>query len=169
MKMSKVQLYSSWFCPFAQRVWVALELKGIPFEYKEINPYEKTAEFLALNPRGLVPTLVHNMKSIYESTILLEYIDEAFPEFKKNCNLFPGDAFERAQQRLWIDHINKHIVPKFYQILQFEDLKKRNDSTKQYFEKLTMLFQNMDKDGPFFKGKNISAVDIAFLPWADRM
>ena len=53
------KLYSAWFCPFAQRTWIALLEKGVDFELVEINPYDKTPEFLAVNPLGLVPTLVH--------------------------------------------------------------------------------------------------------------
>ena len=38
----------SQFCPFAQRVWIALEEKGIPYEYKEVNPYKKEKHFLGM-------------------------------------------------------------------------------------------------------------------------
>ena len=65
--MSKLKLYCAWFCPFAQRAWIALLEKGVPFEYIEYNPYaEKTPEFLKLNPRGLVPVLEVGGKSVYE-------------------------------------------------------------------------------------------------------
>ncbi|KPI39500.1 uncharacterized protein AB675_5022 [Cyphellophora attinorum] len=57
---SPFTLYGSWFCPFVQRVWIILHLKSIPHRYVEINPYHKAAEFLARNPRGLVPTLAVN-------------------------------------------------------------------------------------------------------------
>lgn len=38
-----VKLYTSWFCPFAQRAWIALEEKGVDYEYIEINPYRVRA------------------------------------------------------------------------------------------------------------------------------
>lgn len=47
----------SLFQPFVQRVWIALEEKGIPYEYKEVNPYKKEPHFLKINPKGLVPAL----------------------------------------------------------------------------------------------------------------
>lgn len=50
-----LKMYASWFCPYVQRLWIALEIKEVPYEYREINPYDKSPEFLALNPRGLVP------------------------------------------------------------------------------------------------------------------
>lgn len=52
---SSLKLFASWFCPYVQRLWIALEMKGIDYEYEEINPYDKSEAFLALNPRGLVP------------------------------------------------------------------------------------------------------------------
>ncbi|KAH9905053.1 glutathione S-transferase [Xylariomycetidae sp. FL2044] len=52
-----LKLYGGWFCPFVQRSWIVLHEKQIMHQYVEINPYKKEPEFLALNPRGLVPTL----------------------------------------------------------------------------------------------------------------
>jgi glutathione S-transferase len=52
-----LKLYGAWFCPFVQRAWIVLHEKDIPYQYVEINPYHKAPELLALNPRGLVPTL----------------------------------------------------------------------------------------------------------------
>lgn len=52
-----LKLYGSWFCPFVQRVWITLCEKRIEHQYVEINPYRKDPDFLAMNPRGLVPAL----------------------------------------------------------------------------------------------------------------
>lgn len=52
-----LKLYGGWFCPFVQRAWITLLEKNVPHQYVEVNPYHKTPELLALNPRGLVPTL----------------------------------------------------------------------------------------------------------------
>ena len=53
-----------------QRSWIALLEKGVDFEYKEQDPYDKTPEFLAINPRGLVPALVHDNQVVIESGII---------------------------------------------------------------------------------------------------
>ena len=64
-----------WFCsPFVQRVWIALELKGIPYQYIEVDPYQKPQSLLEVNPRGLVPALRHGEWGCYESTVLMEYV-----------------------------------------------------------------------------------------------
>jgi glutathione S-transferase len=57
-----------------QRVWIALELKGIPYQYIEVDPYQKPQSLLEVNPRGLVPALRHGDWGSYESTVLLEYV-----------------------------------------------------------------------------------------------
>ena len=77
-KVENIKLYSLWLCPFAQRAWIALEEKGLSYQYIEINPYsiditrpggysgkalnieEKTKlfpEFVSISPRGLVPAI----------------------------------------------------------------------------------------------------------------
>jgi len=60
--------------PFVQRVWIALELKGIPYQYIEVDPYKKPQSLLEVNPRGLVPALRHDDWGCYESTVLMEYV-----------------------------------------------------------------------------------------------
>eukprot|EP01084_Bolivina_argentea_P131866 232697_1 len=165
---SSVKLYTSWFCPFAQRVRMALELKQIPYEYVEVDPYNKTGEWLERNPRGLVPTLYHNNQYIYESSIVLEYLDDAFPD--NPYKLFPKDAYQKALCRIWIDHINKKMIKPFYQILQYQTDRKqeREEAIKTYFNEISKLVENMDCTGPFFTGDTLGAVDLAFIPWATR-
>lgn len=60
--------------PFVQRVWIALEAKGIPYQYIEIDPYAKPESLLKINPRGLVPAIQHGNWGCYESNVLLEYV-----------------------------------------------------------------------------------------------
>ena len=60
--------------PFVQRVWIALEVKGLPYQYVEVDPYKKPDSLLEVNPRGLVPALRHGDWGCYESTVLMEYV-----------------------------------------------------------------------------------------------
>ena len=57
-----------------QRIWIALEVKGLPYQYIEVDPYKKPDSLLQVNPRGLVPALQHGNWGCYESTVLLEYV-----------------------------------------------------------------------------------------------
>lgn len=65
--------------PFVQRVWIALEVKGIPYQYIEVDPYKKPESLLEVNPRGLVPALRHGNWGCYESNVLLEYVSIPLP------------------------------------------------------------------------------------------
>jgi glutathione S-transferase len=69
-----VDLTDSALSPFVQRVWIALELKGIPYQYIEVDPYQKPDSLLEVNPRGLVPALRDDDWGCYESNVLLEYV-----------------------------------------------------------------------------------------------
>src|ERR1700753_3112033 len=60
--------------PFVQRVWIALEFKGMDYQYIEVDPYAKPKSLLVVNPRGLVPALRHGDWGCYESTVLMEYV-----------------------------------------------------------------------------------------------
>jgi Glutathione S-transferase, N-terminal domain len=60
---------------------------------------------LQLNPNGVVPTLVHDGRVIIESTLIIEYLDESFPD----PPLMPSDPFQRAQVRLWMKKIDDYL------------------------------------------------------------
>ncbi|KAK3693679.1 glutathione S-transferase [Podospora appendiculata] len=174
-----LKLYGGWFCPFVQRAWIVLAEKHIPHQYVEINPYRKAAEFLALNPRGLVPTLAvptdakgKHPKPLYESAVICEFLDEAFAdETKFGPRLLPDDVYERARCRLWIDHIASRIVPAFYRFIQHTPDKPYTieDVRNEFHGHLKTLAKEMDPSGPWFLGDRFSLVDIMLAPWAKRL
>ena len=160
-------LYNAWFCPFAQRAWLSLLEKEVEFSYFEQDPYNKSPEWLAVNPKGLVPAIVHNNKVIVESTVCIEYVDEAWHTGK---NLLPSDPYERAQVRLLSDHISKKFVPPYYQMLIKKDETERTEAKKNLLEAVSSLFDRKPSDnGPFFGGKSLNMVDIMLAPHAYRV
>jgi glutathione S-transferase len=62
--------------PFVQRVWIAMEAKGLQYQYIEVDPYKKPQALLDVNPRGLVPGIRHGDWGCGESTVLMEYVCE---------------------------------------------------------------------------------------------
>jgi glutathione S-transferase len=74
-----------------------LEEKQIPYQYIEVNPYHKPQSLLDLNPRGLVPTLQYHNKPLYESAVLCQFLEDAYPE--STPHLLPADAYEKARTR----------------------------------------------------------------------
>ncbi|KAH7558231.1 hypothetical protein BM1_05503 [Bipolaris maydis] len=161
-----LKLYSGWFCPFVQRVWIALEEKGIQYQYIEVNPYHKPQSLLDLNPRGLVPTLQYQGKPLYESTVLCEFLEEAFPQHTPH--LMPTDPYERARTRIWTDYVGSRIIPAYHRFLQHQG-DGLEEKQKEFLNHVKEFTREMDKEGPFFSGKEFGLIDIVIAPWANRL
>ncbi|WP_309628867.1 maleylacetoacetate isomerase [Brevundimonas sp.] len=94
----------------AYRTRIALNLKGVAYEQHDIDlrtGAQRSEAFLKLNPQGLVPALEVDGTVITQSTAILEWLDETFPE----PALMPGDAIGRAQVRGMIGLIASDIHP----------------------------------------------------------
>src|SRR5690625_6017416 len=72
-------LYSGTTCPFSQRCRFVLHEKGMDFEIRDIDLYNKPEDIYVMNPYGEVPILEERDLILYESNIINEYIDERFP------------------------------------------------------------------------------------------
>ncbi|KAM0747047.1 glutathione-S-transferase [Meredithblackwellia eburnea MCA 4105] len=162
-KAQDLIFYSGWFCPFNQRVWVALEEKGIDYQYHEINPYHKEKEFLAINPKGLVPAVKHHGVALYESMVLLEYLEEEFPDTK---HLFPETPKERALARIQCDYIAKKILPTYFKLIQMQDQKVQDEARGELVDSLKEVADKVK--GPFFSGNEFGVVDLAIAPFFMR-
>jgi glutathione S-transferase len=82
-------------------VRLCLAEKRLPYENRHVNLFEFDQwkpEYVALNPKGVVPTLVHEGRAIIESNVIIEYLEDVFPEIR----LRPDDAYARARMRIWI-------------------------------------------------------------------
>ncbi|KAF7792760.1 hypothetical protein EIP86_003858 [Pleurotus ostreatoroseus] len=156
--------YSGWFCPFVQRTWIALEEKGIPYQYKEVNPYKKEKHFLDINPKGLVPAVEYQGKALYESLILCEFLEDTYPSY--GPKLLTEDSYTKAYVRIWIDYVTKNIVPAYMRLLMEQDPEKQKSHLQEYYSALRTFVTKVK--GPFFLGEQFSLVDIAIAPWIMR-
>jgi glutathione S-transferase len=94
----------------AAKVRFALEEKGLEWEgrYVDLMRGEQFApDYLALNPKAVVPTLVHDARVIPESTVICEYLDEVFRERP----IYPDDPWARARVRLWTKAVDEELHP----------------------------------------------------------
>ncbi|HSV08962.1 MAG TPA: glutathione S-transferase N-terminal domain-containing protein, partial [Candidatus Binatus sp.] len=93
-------LYDFQGSPCARRVRIVLLEKGLAWTTRIVDltrMEQKRPEYLALNPNGLVPTLVHGDRVLFESNVITEYLDDVFP----TPRLYPEDPWERAQAKMW--------------------------------------------------------------------
>jgi len=147
-----------------------LEEKRIPYTYVEVNPYHKPQSLLSLNPRGLVPTLEYEGKPLYESTVVCEFLEEAFPDH--GPRLLPQDPYERARCRIWTDFCTSRIIPGFHRFLQWQpmsDMEGLQEVREEFLAKLKEFASEMDGEGPWFLGKEPCLVDFVVAPWAVRL
>ena len=177
-------LYASWFCPYAQRIWIALEEKGISFRYVEINPYETAAdgsdtrtalsldekrnrypEWIECSPRGLVPALEDGGVGVADSMVCLEYLEEVY----RDRPLLPGAPGERARLRFWAVYANEKIIPHYYRLLMSQDTEGRERARAGLVDGLTEFASQMDPTGPYFTGAQFTWADLALAPWYERL
>jgi glutathione S-transferase len=88
--------------PYAWRVWLALEHKRLPYELKVLSFSAgdlTKPEFLALNPRHKVPVITDGDFSLYESPVIMEYLEERYPAAAPDTALWPKDIQARALAR----------------------------------------------------------------------
>jgi glutathione S-transferase len=91
-----------------QKVLITLFEKGLSWDTKRVDLFKNEQydpAYLKYNPKGVVPTLVHDDKPIIESTLICEYLDETFPL----PSLVPPTPYDRAQMRLWSKQIDEGI------------------------------------------------------------
>ncbi|HKW81625.1 MAG TPA: glutathione S-transferase family protein [Casimicrobiaceae bacterium] len=103
-----ITLYYGSGSPFAWRAQLALEHKALPYELKILSfaaGDTRKPEFVALNPRHRVPVLVDDDFVLYESSAIVEYLDEAYPG--RGAPLFPGDVRTRAIIRRTIREVDE--------------------------------------------------------------
>lgn len=96
-----LSLYHSPYSTCSQKVRLCLWEKNLPFEVIELKFWEHEhlkPEYLKLNPNGVVPTLIHDDRPIIDSSVIVEYLDEVFPDVP----LGPTDFYERAKMRAWL-------------------------------------------------------------------
>lgn len=112
-------LYDFGGSPCARRVRISLLEKGLSWDTQAIDLsrlQQRSAEYLAINPNGLVPTLAHGERVIWESNVITQYLDDMFPEQP----LYPEDSWELAQVRMW--QAAEQAMAKDYRPLMYQRL-----------------------------------------------
>ncbi|MEE2662201.1 MAG: glutathione S-transferase family protein [Pseudomonadota bacterium] len=104
--VNMLALYHNSMSSCSQKIRLALAEKGLDWESRHLNLRAgdaQTPEYLRLNPKGVVPTLEHDGHIVPESSIILEYLEDAFPEH----SLRPKDPHDLARVRLWAKRLDE--------------------------------------------------------------
>jgi len=160
-------LYSGTTCPFSQRCRLVLFEKGMDFEIRDVDLYNKPEDIAVMNPYGQVPILVERDLVLYESNIINEYIDERFP----HPQLMPADPVMRARARLFLFNFEKEL---FVHVGTLEARESRADekaldqARQQIRDRLSQLAPIFLKN-KFMLGEDFSMLDVAIAPLLWRL
>ncbi|MED6147007.1 glutathione s-transferase, partial [Stylosanthes scabra] len=160
-----LKLLGGWFSPFATRVKIALNIKGLEYENIEEDLNSKSDLLLRSNPvHKKIPVLFHGEKPICESSIIVEYIDEVW---SNGPSILPQDAYDRAIARFWVSYIDDKLLACMRGILaggEDEKVKKPHfeQLEEEVFVKLEEAFNKCGDGKPFFGGNNVGFIDITF-------
>jgi glutathione S-transferase len=154
---AQLKLISHKLCPYVQRAVIALTEKGVPYERIDIDLANKPDWFLAVSPLGKTPVLLVGHVAIFESAVILEYLEETQPK-----PLHPADPLSRAEHRAWIEFASAVLndIAGFYAAPNEAAFKAKASQLEQRFARLEARVAA----SPWFDGENFSLVDAAFGP-----
>jgi glutathione S-transferase len=152
-----LKLISHKLCPYVQRAVIALTEKGVAFERIDIDLANKPDWFLAISPLGKTPVLQVGDSTIFESAVILEYLEETQAK-----PLHPADPLVRAEHRGWIEFGSAVLndIAGFYAAKDEASFKARTAQLEQKFARLEARVAA----SPWFDGENFSLVDAVFGP-----
>ena len=150
-------LYDAARCPYCARVRIVLAEKGVEYETIEIDLRDRPAWIYEKNSTGRVPVLEEGAWLLPESAVIMEYLDERYPE----PALLAADAAERALARLWIFRHDDFTRP-YYALRREED-----GAAALLAEQLTQLDVALG-ERPWLGGAEYGLADIAYVPWVLR-
>ncbi|XP_065636486.1 probable glutathione S-transferase [Quercus suber] len=148
--MAEVNLHGRWSSPFVYRVIRTLKLKGILYEYIEEDLSNKVLCFYSNPVYKKIPVLVHGGKTICESMIVVEYIEQTWPP----TPFLPTDPYERAKARFW--------APAAILSVFRSNGKEQKKALKDSLEMLKIMEEQGLGEKKFLGGDRIRIVDIAF-------
>jgi glutathione S-transferase len=152
-----LKLISHKLCPYVQRAVIALNEKGVAFERIDIDLADKPDWFLKMSPLGKTPVLLVGDVPIFESAVILEYLEET-----QAGPLHPADALARAEHRAWIEFGSAVLndIAGFYAARDEATFKVKTAQLEQKFARLEARLEA----SPWFDDQNFSLVDAVFGP-----
>ncbi|KAK6284112.1 hypothetical protein POUND7_003064 [Theobroma cacao] len=142
------------------RVRIALDLKGIKYEYKEENLLEQKNPLLVeSNPDyKKVPVLIHKGRPICESLIIIQYIHAIW---KDRFPLMPSDPYQQAQARLWAEFVEKKLYD-WGKMIWMNKGEEQEKATVEFIESLKLLEEKLGEK-PSFGGETMGFLDVTLV------
>lgn len=154
---AKLTLVSHNLCPYVQRAVIALSEKGVPFERIDVDLAQKPDWFRAISPLGKVPLLRIGDAVIFESAVILEYLEETQPR-----PLHSENPLTRAEHRSWIEFCSS-ILNDIWSLYVAPDSAAFDEKAATLKDKFNRVEAELG-EAPWFAGERFSLVDAAFGP-----
>jgi len=157
-------LFSDPLCPYCHRVRMVLAEKGIAVDVVDVDAQNLPDEVMDFNPYGSVPTLVDRDLRLYESRIIMEYLDERFP----HPPLLPVDPVSRASARLFMYRIERDWYAPMDVIVKGG--KDEAVQARKELQESLIVTAPVFAAHPFFMSDEFSLVDCCVAPllWRHR-
>ena len=155
--MDELVLISHVLCPYVQRVAIALHEKGAAFRRVDVDLANKPGWFVAISPLGKTPLLQVDGGVIFESAVILEYLEETIAP-----PLHPATPLQRADHRGWIEFASSVLndIAGLYNAADPAAFATKRAALRAKFERL----EDRLVGAAFFDGPDFSCVDAAFAP-----
>ncbi|XP_020417335.1 probable glutathione S-transferase isoform X2 [Prunus persica] len=153
MADEEVVVLGFWPSTYGTRATIALDEKGVKYEYREEDLSNKSSLLLQMNP-----VLIHNGKPVCESLIIVQYVDEIW---RDKAPLLPSDPYQRARVRFWADFIDKKVFDAGKKLWSTKG-EEHEAAKKEFIEILTQLEGEIG-DKPYFGGERFGFLDIALI------
>jgi RNA polymerase-associated protein len=151
-------LYDAARCPYCARVRILCHEKGIDYEPLAVDLNDRPAWIYEKNPLGRVPVLEEDTFLLPESAVIMEYLEERYPE----PPLWPLDAAERSLARVVVFRFDRLSSPYYAVRRGDEDARPRLDRALGELDALLTA-------QPFLTGREYGLADIAYVPWLLRL
>jgi glutathione S-transferase len=157
-----LELVSFVLCPYVQRAAIVLREKGVAHEVTYIDLDDPPDWFHRISPFGKVPLLRVGDQTVFESSIICEYLDEVH-----SPRLHPDDPLQRARHRAWAEFGASLLVDQ-YELATAKTEGRYRDKVDALRGKLGRLDGELAHEGPFFSGAAFRLVDATFAPFFSR-
>ncbi|MDR5612812.1 MAG: stringent starvation protein SspA [Arsenophonus sp.] len=161
-KRSVMTLFSGPTDIFSHQVRIVLAEKGVSVEIEDVEAGNLPQDLIDLNPYQTVPTLVDRELTLYDSRVVMEYLDERFP----HPPLMPVYPVARGNSRLMIHRIDKDWYSLMYKI---ENKDPQADAARKQLREELIAISPIFKERPFFMSEEFSLVDCYLAPLLWRL
>lgn len=158
-RRSSMALFSDPACHYSHRVRIVLAEKGVSVDVEDVDPTNPPAELLELNPYGTTPTLADRDLALYETKVMMEYLDERFP----HPPLLPVYPVARALSRQLMFRVERDWCSLADTILAGKDEKAVDKARKELRDHLLGIAP-VFTDMPYFMNEEFTLVDCCLAP-----